>query len=445
MKPVDTLIFARWIVPVEPHNTYFEHHAIAIDKGKIIEILPSAKASQLYRTTNVHHLDQHVVIPGLINSHTHSPMTLFRGMADDLSLMNWLQNHIWPAEKRWLSDQFCYDGALLAILEMLRSGTTCFNDMYFYLESIGRAAAKAKIRAILGVTILDFPTNYAQTLDEYFIKAEALYETWRHHPLIEMSIAPHAPYTVSDSTFHRVKEFVKKHPVNIQLHLHETAEEVNQGTQQYQMRPLKRIYDLGLMSERLQCVHMTQINHEDIVLLQKSKAHVIHCPQSNLKLASGFCPVKKLMDADVNVALGTDGAASNNDLDMCNEMQTASILAKAVAKDPTALNAANTLRMATLNGARALHKDREIGSLVAGKAADIVAIDLSAINTQPIYNPISHIAYALNSQQVTDVWIAGEQLLRNKKFTLLNETDILGQTQEWNKKLSSTQGEDACL
>lgn len=439
MKIIDTLIFPRWIVPIEPHNIYLENHALAIHQGRIVEILPNEQAKKTYQATNTIELKTHVIMPGLINSHTHSPMTLFRGMADDLALMDWLQNHIWPAEAKWLSDDFCYDGTQLAILEMLRSGTTCFNDNFFYSESIGRAAADAGMRACLGACVIDFPTSYAKTPDEYLAKAVGVYQSWKNHPLISVSIAPHAPYTVSDETFLKVKAFAEKYNARIHLHLQETADEIQQSLQHYNKRPVQRMYDLGIMSKQLECVHMTQIIPDDIALLQKTGAHIIHCPESNLKLASGFSPIKQFMDAQINVALGTDGAASNNDLDMFGEMHVAAILAKAVSQKATALTAAETLRIATLGGARALGLENIVGSLASGKAADIIAIDLTASNTQPVYNPISHLVYAVNSRQVTDVWVNGKQLLKNSTFSSLDENSIVAKATVWKNKIQEFQ------
>lgn len=438
MKEIDTLLFPRWIVPIKPSNTYLENQAIAIDKGRILEILPHQEARQRYQAKNNLQFKTHVIMPGLVNAHTHSPMVLFRGMADDLALMDWLQNHIWPAEGKWLSDEFVYDGTLFAILEMLRCGTTCFNDMYFFSESVGRAIDETGMRASISGTVIDFPTAYAKTPNEYFAKAEKLAQTWKNHPLISVTIAPHAPYTVSDESFLKVKQFAEKYGTRIYLHLHETADEVNQGVTQFQKRPIKRMQDLGILSAQTECVHMTQITAEDLQIIQKTGAHVIHCPSSNLKLASGFAPVKQFMDANINVALGTDGAASNNDLDMFNEIHLAAILAKAVAKDPTAVNAAEILRIATLNGAEAMGLEKEIGSIEAGKAADIIAVDMSSINTQPMYNLISNLAYAVNSRQVTDVWVAGKQLLKNGKFIFLDEATILAKAQAWKEKILGT-------
>lgn len=438
MKNINTLFLPRWIVPIEPSNQCLEHHALAVDEGRILDILPAAQAKQIYQPAQIIELKSHVLMPGLINCHTHSPMTLFRGLADDLALMDWLQNHIWPAEKKWLSNEFCYDGTQVAILEMLRSGTTCFNENFFFCEGIAKAVHESYIRACLGPTVIDFPTSYANHADENLNKLPEFYEQWQQHPLISLSISPHAPYSVSDETFLKIKKMAEKYSLRIHLHLHETADEIKQGIQQYNKRPIQRIYDLGLMSDSLECVHMTQITDDDVALLKKTGAHVISCPESNLKLASGFSPLEKFWQAGVNIALGTDGPASNNDLDMFGEMRTASLLAKAVAQNSTALSAVETLYIATLGGAKALGLNKMIGSLVPGKMADMIAVDLEAINSQPIYHPISHLVYAVNSRQVSDVWVAGKQLVKNGKFTTLNENAILSKAILWQEKIATS-------
>jgi 5-methylthioadenosine/S-adenosylhomocysteine deaminase len=435
MQKIDALIFPRWIIPVEPENKVYEDHALAINQGKILEILPHQKAREIYAPAENIILDEHVVLPGFINAHTHSPMNLLRGLGDDLALMTWLEHHIWPAEKKWLSEAFCYDGARLALMEMIRGGTTCFNDNYFFLEGIGRAVSETGLRATLGVCVLDFPTPYANTPDEYLLKAEKIYEEYYSHPLISMSIAPHAPYTVSDQTFIKVKNFAEKYAVKIHIHLQETRSEIMQAS----LRPVQRLHKLGILSPNTQAIHLTQVNEEDIALLGETGTDVVHCPESNLKLASGFCPVKKLLDAGINVALGTDGAASNNDLDMLGEMKTAAILAKAVAEDPTAVNAFTALKMATLNGARAMGLDKETGSLLPQKSADFIAIDLSSPNTQPVFNPLSQIVYAAHSQQVSDVWVAGKRLLKDRQFVDIDTAEVLQKARKWREKIAGSE------
>lgn len=435
LNHIDTLLLPRWLIPIEPHNVYMEDYAVAIDQGHIVDVLPQRKATQQYQAKNTVQLENHALMPGLVNMHTHSPMTLFRGMADDLALMDWLHNHIWPAEKKWLGDEFCYDGTRLAILEMLRSGTTCFNENFFFCGGIGKAVNEMGMRACLGITVIDFETNQAKTPEEYFTVAEKIYQQWQNHPLITYAIAPQGPYSCSDATFQRVKEFSEKYNIPIHLHLHETNDEIQQSLQNYNKRAIKRMFELGILTPRTQCIHMTQINDEDMEILRQVKPNIVHCPTSNLKLASGFAPITKFLEAKLNVSIGTDGAASNNDLDMFGEIQLASLLGKAVSKNPTALNAAMALRMATLNGAKAMNLDHEIGTIAIGKAADLIAVDLSALNTQPIYNPISHLVYAINSRQVSDVWVAGKQLLKNGDFPDFDTKAILAIANEWKNKI----------
>lgn len=432
---IDTLLYPRWIIPVEPENVSLENHAIAVHDERIIDVLSAQDAEKKYSARNTVHLAHHVVMPGLVNMHTHSAMVLFRGMADDLALMEWLQNHIWPAEKQWLSAQFVYDGTQLAILEMLRSGTTCFNDNYFFPDGVAHAAVQAGMRAAIGAVVINFSSAYAADTQEYIAKALESYDAWRDHKLITHMLAPHAPYTVDDKTFIKVAALAAENKLRIHLHLHETKQEITDSLRDYGKRPLKRLQDLGLVSPDLLCVHMTQVDAEDIAILENHQAHVIHCPESNLKLASGFCPVAQLMKNNINVALGTDGAASNNDLNMFIEMRTAALLAKAVAQEPTALNAMQAIKMATLNGAQALGLADNIGSITPGKYADLIAVNLTDINTQPLYNPISHVVYALNAQQVSDVWVAGKRLLENGAFTQSDAQAIVARAHEWAQKL----------
>lgn len=432
---VDTILFPTWIIPIEPSHQILENHALVIDKGHIITLLPVDLVREKYVSDNSLHLTDQVVMPGLINSHTHAPMTLFRGMADDLPLMDWLNNYIWPAEQRWMNEEFMRDGTELALLEMIRSGTTCFNENYFYCNVTAEVAVNAHIRSVIGTEVINLPTQYAGTMDEYLTKMEIFCREWRNHPLIKPTIHPQGPYTVDDDTFLKVKEFADEHQLITHIHLHETLDEINMSLQQYQKRPIRRLYDLGLFSPRLVCVHMCQINEEDMAILKETHPSVVHCPEANLKLASGFSPVQQMITAGINVALGTDGPASNNDLDMFGEMRTAALLAKGVTQDPTALNAFETLKMATLNGAKAFGLDQETGSLIAGKSADVIAVDLSAINTQPIYNPVSQLVYATNSRQVSHVWVAGKCLFKNGEFTTLDKETILAKAKKWKHKI----------
>jgi len=433
---VDTLIHARWIIPVEPASLIHENYSLAINDGRIIELLPLSEAQQKYQADTTEHLPQHAIIPGLINAHTHLAMTLFRGIADDLPLMEWLEHHIWPLEQRWINETFVHDGSDLGIAEMLRGGTTCFSDMYFFPEITAQQAIHHGIRAAVGLILIDFPTAWAKNAEEYIEKGLALHEAMRHEPLITTPFAPHAPYTVSDKPLSKISTLADELELPIHMHLHETKHEVQQAVAQSGSRPLQHLADLGLLSPAFIGVHMTQIDAGEIEIYAQTGAHIVHCPESNLKLASGFCPIEQCLKAGINVALGTDGAASNDDLDMFGEMRTAALLAKAVAGDASAVSAATALRMATLNGAKALGLAQEIGSLQPGKAADIVAIDLTELETQPLYNPITQIVYSASRQQVTDVWVAGKQLLRQRNLTTFDLADLTHRVHEWQQKLS---------
>ena len=435
MKSVDQIINAKWVITCEEQNKILENHALIVHNGLIKDILPSTQAAKTYSAKSIENYTAHALIPGLINSHTHISMNYFRGLADDLALMNWLNNHIWPAEKKWVSHEFVRDASLFAMAEMIRSGTTCFNDMYFFLSATAEAAEIAGIRAHIGMTVIDFPTAWAKTTEEYFAKGLEFYEQYKNHPFITATVAPHAIYTVAEKNLLRVKEVAEKYNLKISMHIQETADEVNQSLEQTKLRPLKRLQNIGLVSPRLIAVHMTQINEEDLAILQAEKPNIVHCPESNMKLASGICPVEKLRSLGINVALGTDGSASNNDLNMLGEMRSASLLAKLSTHNPESLPAEESLKLATLHGAKALGIDHITGSLTIGKAADIVAIHLDEIETLPLYHPVSQIVYAAARNQVTDVWVAGKQLLKNRKLTTLDEKELIAKAKSWGKKI----------
>ena len=432
---VSTLINARWIVTINPQQPIIENGCIAIDKGQIVAVAPQNQLKITAQTTI--DLPNHALMPGLINAHGHTPMTLFRGLADDLPLMDWLNNHIWPAESRWVDDTFAYDGAELAIAEMILGGTTCFSDMYFFPEKVAKAAVASHMRCQLAFPILDFPTNWANTADEYIHKGLQLMDAYRNHELVDICFGPHAPYTVSDAPLKRILTLAEETNKPIQIHLHETAFEVEDALAKTGQRPIERLNQLGLLSPQTQAVHMTQLIDSDIDLLIKTGTHVIHCPESNLKLASGFCPVAKLLDAGVNVALGTDGAASNNDLDMFSELRSAALLAKGVSQNPAAVPAYQALEMATLNGAKAMGFEQDIGSLEAGKRADIIAVDLNAIQATPYYDIVSQLAYATAASQVTDVWIAGRRVLENRKLQSINLAATQLKANQWQQRIQA--------
>lgn len=434
---VDLIIEARWIIPVEPRSVIYENSSLVIDDGKILDLLDSQQARHQYQAKVVQSLSKHALIPGLINCHTHAAMSLLSGIADDLPLMEWLQNHIWPAEQQWVSESFVRDGTDLAIAQMLRSGTTCFNDMYFFPEIVAQQALQNGIRANIGLIVFDFPTIWAEDAEAYLAKGLALHEQLRHHALLSTAFAPHAPYTVSDQPLQKLLSFANEMDLPIHMHLHETAFEVAQQLEQSGETPLQRLDNLGLLSPAFMAVHMTQLTDAQIGFYAQTGGHIIHCPESNLKLASGFCPVAACLEAGINVALGTDGSASNNDLDMLGEMRTAALLAKAYAGNAAAVSATQALEMATINGAKALGLDQQIGSLQIGKAADVVAIDLSEIETQPIFHPVAQIVYAASRHQVSDVWVAGKQLLKNRQLTQIDLVELQQRVAVWQQKLSA--------
>ncbi len=390
---VDTLLHPDWLVPVVPRGVTLENHSLAITNGRISHILPREQANALQAAEELN-LRGQALMPGLVNLHGHAAMSLLRGYADDLPLMPWLEQHIWPAEEKHVSSSFVRDGTELAIAEMLRSGTTTFSDMYFFPEASAAAAINAGIRCQIVFPILDFPTAWARDADEYISKGLSLRDDLKHQALITIGFGPHAPYTVSKPNLQKVATLAAELDVPIQIHLHETKGEVLAAVEEHGERPLDTLNAIGLLGPRTQCVHMTDLGDQDIALLAATGAHVIHCPQSNMKLASGACPTTRLMDKGVNVALGTDGAASNNDLNMFGELQAAAMLGKLVAGNAATLPASDSLYMATMGGARAMGLDQEIGSLEIGKQADLIAVDLSGPECQPLYNPLSQLVYA---------------------------------------------------
>jgi 5-methylthioadenosine/S-adenosylhomocysteine deaminase len=434
---IDLLIHCRWIIPIVPENQILENCSLAVDGEKIIGIYPQAEAKKRFEAVKTETLDNHVLMPGLVNAHGHSAMSLLRGYADDLALRPWLEKHIWPAEARHVSEEFVGDGTRLAMAEMIASGTTCFADMYFFDEAIAEAVRDAGMRCQIGFTVLDFPTAYGKGADDYIHKGLRLNDKYSGHSLINIACAPHAPYSVSDSAMQIISTYANELDLPIHIHCHETAGEVSESIDQYGCRPLQRLRDLGLLLPQTQLVHMTQINHEDIQMVQDHNCHVVHCPESNLKLASGFCPVGQLMDAGINVALGTDGAASNNDLDLFGELKTAALLAKAVSGDPCALNAHAALRMATINGAKALGWDHEIGSLESGKSADIIAVKMDSIPQQPLYNPESQLVYTNVGHRVSHSWVAGKPLMAESELLTLNRQSLIQTACDWRNKISS--------
>jgi 5-methylthioadenosine/S-adenosylhomocysteine deaminase len=410
-------------------------HAVAIDAGRIVAVLPAAEAARQFDAKSRVELDNHVLIPGLVNLHCHAAMTLLRGLADDLPLMKWLQEHVWPAEGKHVSDAFVHDGSLLAMAEMLRGGVTCVNDMYFFPEATARAALRAGMRASLGIIAIEFPSAYAPDAAGYLAKGLATRDLYRGEELLAFTLAPQAPYTVGDETLKRIGVLAEELDLPIHTHVHETLEEIALSQSQHGMRPLERLRRLGVVGPRLIAVHAVHLDDIEIELLAREGASVAHCPSSNLKLASGFAPVARLRERGVNVGLGTDGAASNNRLDMFTEMRTAALVAKAVAGDAAVVSAADALRMSTIDAARAIGLERDIGSITPGKFADLAAVELSALETLPCFDPASHLVYAAGRENVTHVWVGGQARLAGRKLAGIDETDLRDKARWWQRKL----------
>jgi len=435
----DIRINARWIIPVVPENTVLEEHAVILRGSRILALVPRTQADREYHCRETLELDSHVVLPGLINMHGHAAMTLFRGMADDLPLMTWLSEHIWPAEQACVNEDFILHGTRLAMAEMLRTGTTTFSDMYFFPEVVASAARELGMRAQVCFPVLDFPTPWGAGPADYLRKGADLIDAWQDDPYIMPAIGPHAPYTVSDGPLSQVRQLSESTGVRVQIHLHETASEVRDALQQSGQRPLSRLAAAGLLGSHTQCVHMTQVDDSDLSLLRDSGTHVVHCPESNLKLASGLCPVHRLMEHGINVTIGTDGAASNNDLDLFGELRTAAMLAKVVSGDPSALSAHRALAMATINGARALGREHELGSLEAGKLADLIAVDLSDPFVQPVYDPASHVIYSNHGRAVSHSWIHGVLQMQEGRLTRLDASALQPATEAWQQRIREHQ------
>lgn len=439
-EAVDLLIEAGHVVPIEPHGVVLEDHAVAVRDGAIVAVLPIAEARARFSAKETVSRPQGAVMPGLVNAHTHNPMTLLRGIADDLPLMVWLQEHIWPVEAAVIGPEFVADGVELAIAEMLRGGTTCVNENYFFPDVQAATYRRHGFRARVGLPVIDFPTAWAKSDDEYFDKAGEVHDQWRDDALIDTAFVPHAPYTVKDASFERIRMLADQLDVPVHLHLHETAQEVEDSQKQYGQRPIARLDRLGLINDRLIAVHMTQLTEAEIHLCAERGVSVVHCPESNLKLASGFCPACALERAGVNLAIGTDGCASNNDLDMFGETRTAAQLAKAVANDAAGFDAATALRAATLGGAKAIGFDHLVGSIEPGKQADLACVDLSGLESQPLHNVLSQLVYATGRHQVSDVWIAGKARLASRTLVDMDENALISNARQWRERIATLHG-----
>ena len=437
MSHCDTLITPEWCATVETPQTLLAEHAVAVTDGRIVAVLPRSEAEQRFSCSQ--HVDRpgHLLIPGFVNAHAHAAMTLLRGYGDDLRLEDWLRSRIWPTERRWVGPEFVRDGVALAIAEMLRGGTTCFADQYFFPEITASTAVDMHIRAVIGTPVLDFRTEWAGSAAEYLEKGASLvHDAYADHPLIRSAFAPHSTYVLSDESFVDLRVMADQLDVPIQIHLHETAEEVRLAVENTGMRPVERLAKLGLVNRSLLAVHAVHVTDQEIAQFAEAGVAVAHCPRSNMKLASGIAPVAKFLDAGVTVGIGTDGPASNNAMDMRLETDTTALLAKVSGDDAAALPASRALWMATAGSAAALGLGDEIGTISVGKWADLACVDLSHVNTQPVYDPISQLVYAARSDQVADVWVAGRHRVEAGR---LKDTDIAGicrRAGEWRERIA---------
>jgi len=439
MQHCDTLIAPRWCIPVEPSNVVLNDHGVVVNDGRITDILPLEEARQKYQPSAFVEKSGHVLIPGFINVHTHAAMSLMRGMADDVSLDVWLRKGIWPAEERWVSAEMVRDGTELAIAEMIASGTTCFSDQYFFPEIVAETAVDVQMRAMVGTPIIEFPTAWAANAAEYMNKANDLvHDPYADHPLISTCFAPHSSNAMSDESFIELRVLADQLDVRTQIHLHQTTAEIGEALQRTGKRPFDRLHELGIVNASLLAVHAVHMSDSEIEVFAESGVSIAHCPRSNLKLGSGIAPVTRYRAAGINVAIGTDSAASNNTLDMLSEMRMAALLARGTSADASALSANEALRMATLDGAAALGLAHETGSIEAGKWADLACIDLSHINSQPVYDPLSQLVFTARADQVTDVWIAGKHQLDNGKLTHIDTENLLARSNEWRDRFVSS-------
>jgi len=434
----DTVIEARCVIPIEPYGAVLNDHSVAITGERITAVLPRAEMRRRCRAGRTLDLSTHALIPGLVNLHTHAAMTLMRGLSDDLRLMDWLEKHIWPTEARHVSAQFVYDGTLLACTEMLRGGVTCFNDMYFFPEMAGRAALDSGIRAVLGIVLIEFPTAYASDAQDYLRKGLAMRDELKSEPMLSFCMAPHAPYTVSDRSFEQILTLSEQLQIPINTHLHETRDEIHQSESKYGMRPIPRLEKLGLLGPGFIAVHAVHLDPAEIAMLAGLGASVAHCPSSNLKLASGIAPVGAMLSAGMNVGIGTDGAASNNRLDVFAEMRLAALLAKVASDDAETLPAHVALRMATLNAAKALGLEQKIGSVETGKCADLCAVNLASIELSPCYDPASHLVYAAGREHVSHVWVGGKLLVEEGRLLQVDEKAVARKAIEWQSRIAAS-------
>ena len=437
-KNASIIISASWIFTSNSEGQLLSDYSIVIENDKIIDLVPQDKVFDEYEANDTYQLTDYILIPGLINTHTHAAMSLFKGFADDLPLQDWLNDYIWPAEKEFINSSFVKDGSILALSEMIKSGVTTFNDMYFFPDATAEAVKELGVRSNIGLVVLDFPTNYATDPEDYLLKGFEFRDKWRNEELITTSIAPHAPYSVSDEAFTLINTYSEELSINIHTHLHETQWEIEDSIEKYGITPVQRLNNLGIIGPSLMAVHCVHLNDQDMATLAKNKASIVHNPSSNMKLGSGIADIAKMLKQNLNISLGTDSSASNNRLDIMEEMRLAALLIKGSTKSPESFSANEAIKMATINGAKALGLESIIGSIEKNKKADLVAIDLNSIENQPIYNPLTTLVYSSSRSDVSYVWIDGEIKLKDKKLVKIDEERIIQLAKKWQRKLKKT-------
>ena len=434
-KKADCIVRAEYLLPMDAHLSVMTDGAVAVGDGKIACLGKYEEVAARYDSSTIIGGSDRVILPGLINTHTHAAMVYFRGLADDLPLKEWLEDHIWPAESQWLSPEFVSDAVELACLEMVKAGITTYNDMYFFGDAAGSATKKMGIRAVLGAGIVDFPTVAARTADEYLEKAGEFIERWKGDALITPCIAPHSLYACGTETLRKARKLADYHDVPVHIHLSETQWEVREITSRYGKRPVHYLKDIGFLEARVLAAHCVWVEEDEIQLLARHGVGVSHCVESNLKLASGIAPVIRMLDAGVKVTFGTDSAASNNDLNIFSELSTAAKLHKAVSGDPTALDSRKALLMATRWGAEVLGLGEFTGSIEEGKAADLVVVNLGKPHLTPIYDIYSHIAYSVRASDVELVMVGGKMIVKEGQFCGDDESGIMSKASQWAEKI----------
>lgn len=440
MQKVDTIFTGGVVLTMNEAFDLYQDGAVAVHNDSIVAVGPAASINNQYTANEVIDCSGQIIMPGLVNAHTHLPMTLLRGLADDLRLDVWLLGYIMPTERVFVDREFCYLGTKLAAAELIRSGTTCFADMYYFEEEVARAAAEAGIRGLAGQTVLKFPSPDSESYDAALARIDEFATNWKNHPLIIPAVAPHAPYTCTDEILEACAALAKKHDIPLIIHVSETAQEVADSREEYGMPPVPRIKKLGVLDHKCLCAHCVHLDKGEIRTIHNYNAGISHNPTSNLKLASGIAPVKEMLDQEINVGIGTDGTASNNDLDMFAEIHLAAILAKTASNDPTTLPARQALLMATRMGAAACHIDDITGSLEVGKRADIIVIDRDQLHNSPRFSHTddaiyAQLVYATKSTDVQHVMCNGQILMRDRELLTLDEKALIAQAQVMAEKI----------